>query len=261
MAQHGTEMIEGIQSLTLNASPEISHGRGAVDARLQTFHQHLNTQIHQRTLAISGRRLGIRCSVVPVTPMSLSRDVVEEAMAEPQRRFTAELRSGDRMEASVPIHVHNRRTILRGLRVYFHHEETSYSHEFFLDGTQNLTFVRRPPTTGSDSECDEVFTGWAVGIAACALRIATSASRACANPPEEFCVEVQICLAGGGEPASRNGHRRLLDYRFDSIATTFPRYSFRPVDGPIDVLNALLADLYGSAGMRHTNPVIAITSD
>jgi hypothetical protein len=254
-------MIEAIQSLTLDASPEVSRGIGAVDARLRTFHQHLHNQIHQRAQAASGRRLGIRCSLVPTSPMTVPREVLENAMIEPQCRFSARLRSGERFEAGLPIHVHNRRTILRGVRAYFHHEETSYNHEFFLDGTQNVTFVHRPPSAGSDAESDEVFAGWALGLTTGALRIATTAAEACARPPDAFCVEVQVCFAGGGDVAGRTAHRRLLDYRFDSIATTFPRYSFRPDDGPIDLLNALLADLYGSAGVKHTNPLVSIVPD
>ena len=254
-------MIEAIQSLTLDASPEVSRGLGTVDARLRTFHQHLHNQIHQRAQAASGRRLGIRCSLVPSSPMSVPREVLEDAMVEPQRRFSARLRSGEQIEAGLPIQVHNRRTILRGMRAYFHHEATSYNHEFFIDGTQNVTFVHRPPSAGSEAESDEVFTGWALGLTTGALRIAATAARACSRPPEEFFVEVQICFAGGGDATGRTVQRRLLDYRFDSIATTFPRYSFRPDEGPIDVLNALLADLYGSAGLKHTNRVVSIVPD
>ena len=252
-------MIQAIQKVEIDPSTNSSHMLTAVDAQLQTFRQHLHSQAKVPTG--SGRRLGIRCSVVPVTAMSVSRDVIEDVMADPPRRFVAKLRSGHQLLAAVPIHAHNHRMILRGLRVYFHHESTSYAHELFLDGTQNITFVHKAPTAGSAEESDDRFAGWALGLTTSALRIATAMAEASARPSsEEFCVEVQICLVGGGSDAA-SSERSLLDYRFESITTTFPKYFFAPARGAVDVLNALLEDLYRSSGLRHANPVVSIVPD
>jgi hypothetical protein len=255
-------MIHGIHEVEGNSSTNTPCKLAVVDAQLQTFRQHLHSQIQAKVPTGTGRRLGIRCSVVPVAVMSVSRDMIEDVMADPPRRFVAKLRSGDLMPAAVPIHAHNLRTILRGLRVYFHHESTSYAHELFLDGTQNITFVHKPPAAGSATESDDRFAGWTLGVTTSALRIAAATANACACPDAEFCLEVQICLAGGGvEPLPAPGERRLLDYRFESIATTFPQYFYTPARGPVDVLNALLGDLYRSSGLRHSNPIVAVVRD
>ncbi|HSN70076.1 MAG TPA: hypothetical protein VLT59_01145 [Steroidobacteraceae bacterium] len=253
-------MAEGRQVLTFDRSRRTSRDTGAIDARLHTFQRHLSNQVQPRG-TVAGQRLGIRCSVVPVRQMSVPREIIEDALGEPPRRFTLRLRSGDVVEAVVPVHAHNCRTTLWAVRGYFHHEATSYSQEYFLDGTQNLTLVHRPPATGSDAASDDVFTSWALGVTACALRVTAAVCRDCTRPADEFCVEVQVCFAGGGHDAGSRDHRRLLDFRFQSIATTFPRYTFRPQNGPIGVLNSLLTDLYGSVGLRHANPVVEIAPE
>jgi hypothetical protein len=247
-------MIRQIEDWT----PQGTSGHEGVDALLQTFRQHLHNQIQHRSLIAHSRRLGIRCSVVPVDRMVLRRGDVEEIMVDPPQRFTAGLRSGDEWEAAIPVACCNRRTILRGLRVYFHHEDTSFTHELFLDGSQNLTFVHKPPIAATDHESDLLFAGWALGVTASALRIAAASADASGRAATEFCVEVQVCMTGGGDQVRAATERRLLDYRFESMTTTFPRYTFDVDEGPIGVLNSLLEDLYRSAGLGHGNPVISV---